>query len=340
MNPNLQYAQAVIGVSTGRSYGIIDTLHLVEVARAASLVRQWGMNAKGPRSNAGVVLSVSRRLTTSKLGQAERTRGIITRSAWALQVAEFARLAGNESLRGEVYRGYREIPAPGSGAADGSFRREPRGPSPIATRSSTSTYGGALPIPKDLDAGCKRALLSPRAWIGKSGRVYYPYIDDKSSWKWARDIEHFDALPVRSPGLLFAGLAFQSTALPGAVEEAESRPDRQGDRAQLSDPPASPVGMTAASNRRLPGVDCKNRGRSRLSVDDTSPSRLPRYSGLRSHLPVDPEAVACSAGCLQIQRRLQWPFRPIPARTTTQLSSRVIPIPRHKGIIVCAGIGQ
>src|SRR6516164_10192834 len=38
MNPNLQYAQAVIGVSTGRNFGIIDTLHLVEVARAASLL--------------------------------------------------------------------------------------------------------------------------------------------------------------------------------------------------------------------------------------------------------------------------------------------------------------
>ena len=45
MNPNLEYAQGVHGVSTGRSYGIIDTLHLVEVARAASLVAPKLMNA-------------------------------------------------------------------------------------------------------------------------------------------------------------------------------------------------------------------------------------------------------------------------------------------------------
>ena len=38
MNPNLEYSQGVHGVSTGRSYGIIDTLHLVEVARAASII--------------------------------------------------------------------------------------------------------------------------------------------------------------------------------------------------------------------------------------------------------------------------------------------------------------
>src|ERR1019366_4161541 len=38
MTPNLEYSQGVKGVSTGRSFGIIDTLHLVEVARAASIV--------------------------------------------------------------------------------------------------------------------------------------------------------------------------------------------------------------------------------------------------------------------------------------------------------------
>src|SRR4029079_7750883 len=38
MNPNLIYAQAVTGRSTGRNFGIIDTLHLVEVARAAGFL--------------------------------------------------------------------------------------------------------------------------------------------------------------------------------------------------------------------------------------------------------------------------------------------------------------
>src|SRR5579883_265323 len=38
MNPNLQYAQAIHGKTTGRGTGIIDTLHLVEVARAATVL--------------------------------------------------------------------------------------------------------------------------------------------------------------------------------------------------------------------------------------------------------------------------------------------------------------
>ncbi len=39
MNPNLQYAQGYPGGPSGRSYGIIDTLHLVEPARAAGFLK-------------------------------------------------------------------------------------------------------------------------------------------------------------------------------------------------------------------------------------------------------------------------------------------------------------
>ena len=38
MNPHLRYAQAIRGRVTGRGTGIIDTLHLVEVARAAEVL--------------------------------------------------------------------------------------------------------------------------------------------------------------------------------------------------------------------------------------------------------------------------------------------------------------
>ena len=40
MNPNLDYAQAVLGGSTGRSYGIIDTLHLAEVPVAVRVLEK------------------------------------------------------------------------------------------------------------------------------------------------------------------------------------------------------------------------------------------------------------------------------------------------------------
>src|SRR6476660_5527068 len=38
MNPSLQFAQAIHGRFTGRGIGIIDTIHLVEVARAIDIL--------------------------------------------------------------------------------------------------------------------------------------------------------------------------------------------------------------------------------------------------------------------------------------------------------------
>jgi len=52
MNPNLQYSQAVRNKYTGRCYGIIDTLHLVEVARSIELLREGQQLA--PRDDAGL----------------------------------------------------------------------------------------------------------------------------------------------------------------------------------------------------------------------------------------------------------------------------------------------
>ena len=42
MNPHLQYAQAIKGRFTGRGIGIIDTIHLVEVARAIEVLERSG----------------------------------------------------------------------------------------------------------------------------------------------------------------------------------------------------------------------------------------------------------------------------------------------------------
>jgi hypothetical protein len=46
LNPNLQYAQAIHGRFTGRGTGIIDTIHLVEVARAIEVLERSGALAK------------------------------------------------------------------------------------------------------------------------------------------------------------------------------------------------------------------------------------------------------------------------------------------------------
>ena len=43
MNPNLQYAQAIKGIATGRGIGIIDTVHLMEVAQSLWQLEKLGV---------------------------------------------------------------------------------------------------------------------------------------------------------------------------------------------------------------------------------------------------------------------------------------------------------
>jgi hypothetical protein len=124
MNPNLEFAQGVHGVSTGRSWGIIDTLHLVEVARAASLVAPQLMTSEENEALDGWFRSYLEWLKTSENGKKEGDALNNHATCWALQAAEFARLIGDSATRGEVRRGYLDVLLPGQMAVDGSFPKE------------------------------------------------------------------------------------------------------------------------------------------------------------------------------------------------------------------------
>jgi Alginate lyase len=208
MNPNLMYAQAVQGRSTGRSYGIIDTLHLVEVARAAGFVVEELLNAQERDGVRAWFASYLDWLYQSERGQQERDTKNNHAICWAVQAAEFARLTKNETARNDVYRRYREILLPDQEAEDGSFPRELARTKPYSysifnfdvMAGLCQSLKGLVPDPLTFQLADGRGIL-------KAAEFLYPYLKDKSQWKWGHDVEHFDALPVRSPGLLFAGIA-------------------------------------------------------------------------------------------------------------------------------------
>jgi hypothetical protein len=208
MNPSLNYAQAVQGASTGRSYGIIDTLHLVEVARAASLLTDGPLSPADTAAVKDWFQSYLDWLNSSKPGQTERDAKNNHAICWALQAAEYARLAGNQTARGEIYRRYREIQLPDQMALDGSFPLELARTKPYSySIFNFDVMAGLCQSLKGLTPDPTTFALPDGRGLAKAAQFIYPYIKDKSTWKWAKDVEHFDALPVRSPGLLFAGLA-------------------------------------------------------------------------------------------------------------------------------------
>jgi len=205
MNPNLEFAQAIKGRFTGRGTGIIDTLHLVEPARAAAQIDM-------PADSLGAVKKWFADylvwMTTSKNGIQERDAKNNHGTCWVTQVAAFAQLTGNSELTAYCANRYKTVLMPNQEAADGSFPEELR---------RTKPYGYSL---FNLDAfAILTQTLSTKSdslwkWQLPDGRgmakavaYMYPFILDKKKWPLKPDVMYFDQWPVRQPSLLFAGLA-------------------------------------------------------------------------------------------------------------------------------------
>ena len=208
MNPNLEYSQGVHGVSTGRSYGIIDTLHLVEVARAASIVAPMLMSTEDFAALKDWFRSYLAWMKTSDKGKTERDALNNHATCWALQAAELARLIGDDATRNEVRRQYTDVLLPGQLGVDGSFPKELVRTKPYSYSIFNFDVMAALcQSLKGVGTDLFSFRLKDGRGVSKAAEFLYPYLKDKSAWPYAKDVEHFDALPVRSPGLLFAGLS-------------------------------------------------------------------------------------------------------------------------------------
>lgn len=206
MSPHLEFAQGVHGVSTGRSWGIIDTLHLVEVARAASVLGPEVLPEKTEVER--WFAAYLEWMITSEKGMQERAALNNHATCWALQASEFARLSGDEQVRREIASWFVDVLLPDQLGVDGSFPRE---------LSRTKPYSYSI-FNFDVMAGLAQSLkgtgvdltsfaLPDGRGLVRAAEFLSPYLKDKASWSYARDVQHFDDLPVRSPGLLFAGLA-------------------------------------------------------------------------------------------------------------------------------------
>jgi hypothetical protein len=207
MNPNLEYAQGVHGVTTGRNYGIIDTLHLVEVARAATV-----LNGSMAESDRGGIHAWFRDyldwLKTSHKGRQERDTLNNHATCWALQASEYARLIGDEAKRNEERQWFVGTLLGDQLASDGSFPRELARTKPYSYWIfNFDVMSGLAQSLKGGDPELTTYSLADGRGLAKAAAFLYPYLKDKSKWPYAHDVEHFDVLPVRSRGLLFAGLA-------------------------------------------------------------------------------------------------------------------------------------
>jgi hypothetical protein len=211
MNPNLQYAQAIHGRTTGRGTGIIDTIHLVEVVRGASAIEQSGaLDAGEIRGLRGWFTEYLTWLTTSKNGLEERDAKNNHGTCWVMQAAQFARYTGREEILADCRERFKTILLPGQVAADGSFPLELKRTKPYSySLFNLEAFAAACQTCSEPQHNLWSFRLPDGRSIATALSFMYPYIAHKDRWPYPRDVMYFDQWPLRQQSLLFGGLALK-----------------------------------------------------------------------------------------------------------------------------------
>ena len=228
--PPLSYAQSIHGRVTGRGIGIIDTIHLVEVARAVEVLEGSGaLTADERQAIRRWFADYLAFMTTHPYGIAERDTTNNHATCWVMQVAAFARLIGDGETAAFCRERFKQVLVGEHMAPDGSFPREMK---------RTKPYGYALfnlealatvaQILSTADDDLWRFQTPDGRGLRRAVAFMYPYIRDKESWPLPPDVMYHDEWPMRQASLLFAGLALDEPeyialwkALPADTEVEE-----------------------------------------------------------------------------------------------------------------------
>ncbi|WP_026903704.1 alginate lyase family protein [Pedobacter glucosidilyticus] len=211
MNPHLLYAQAIKGRFTGRGIGIIDTIHLMDVAQGV-IVMEKGILPEDLKAIKNWFTQYLNWLMTHPYGKAEMEAKNNHGTCFTMQVASFAKLTGDEKLLEFCRNRYKTVLLPNQMALDGSFPLE---------MARTKPYGYSL-FNLDAMATLCQILSTPQdnLWayktedgksIQKGITFLYPYLTDKSKWPLKPDVMYWNEWPVAQPALVFGANAFKQT---------------------------------------------------------------------------------------------------------------------------------
>ncbi len=213
MAPNLLYAQAIKGRVSGRGIGIIDTIHLIEVARAIAVLRAQGyLGGTDETAIVGWFEDYLDWMTTHPYGRDERDHGNNHSTWYAAQVAAFADLTGNDAQLDSTRILFKRM----LGAQlndEGGFTDE---------LARTKPYIYSLFILEGYSVLAEYAstpddnlwiYTGPHGSLRDAWNFMLPYIRDKGAWPYPPDVMHYDEVPIRSVGMLLAARAFDDAEM-------------------------------------------------------------------------------------------------------------------------------
>jgi len=218
MNPSLLYGQVIKGRHTGRSIGIIDTIHLVEVAKSIEVLVQ--KNAISAQDFALLKTWFSTYLSwlnTHEYGTTEKNHPNNHGITWSMQASAFARLVGDTKTLSWVRKQFKQLYLKQMMNAQGGFDAE---------LARTKPYGYSLFVLDALAGVAELASTSDdNLWhyqyvdengdtrsMAKGLTFIVPYIKDKTAWPYKRDIQYWDKWPARHIALFLGAKHFNDNS--------------------------------------------------------------------------------------------------------------------------------
>ncbi len=214
MNPSLLYAQAIKGISSGRGIGIIDTIHLMEVAQGIIRMQNAAcVNNEDLMKIKQWFSDYINWLTSHPYGISEMNAKNNHGTCWVMQVASFAKLTENKEILKLCSNRYKEVLLPNQMAGNGSFPQE---------LDRTKPYGYSL-FNLDAMASICQILSTDEdnlwdytanngASIRKGIDFMYPYVLDKGQWPYKKDVMYWDEWPVAQTFLIFGAVNYNEVA--------------------------------------------------------------------------------------------------------------------------------
>lgn len=204
MNPNLQYAQAIKGIATGRGIGIIDTIHLIEVVQ--SLIRMEQVLSPDIKTGTHIWFEAYLDwLTTHPYGVDEMNAKNNHGTCWAVQVAQFARYTGNKEVLDFCRNRYETVLLPSQMGEDGSFPLELKRTKPYGySLFNLDAMATLCHILSDDEHNMWQYTTSDGRNMQKGVAWLYPYIKDKTAWTFGEDVMYWEEWPVAQPALFFS----------------------------------------------------------------------------------------------------------------------------------------
>jgi hypothetical protein len=184
MNPNLSYAQGILGVTAGRAAGVIDTIDLVPLLESVELLRASPAYTEADdRALRAWFAGYLDWLSTSEIGRAEKAATNNHGSWYDVQVARFALFVGRTDLARVVAGDARQIRIAAQIQPDGSQPRELS-----RTRSfhysffNLSALFSLGTIGQKLNVDLHHFYTPTGASLRKALDYLLPYLDPAATW--------------------------------------------------------------------------------------------------------------------------------------------------------------